>query len=206
MSVFLWIVVVIIGFFLCLRIGRGFVAKGHGRIVSYAAGAAAWFLVSVIGLLVIIPSPEKAAEPATTKTQPAQQSQTATPIEQTTAVSSTSPSHQELINAAKQYVGDVGHAIDAVKQLKNIDLKTAHDTSVNFRILSDNAGRFGQSDMDEPLGHCFAMGTMANAWWHAQLSASKEPEKYADSVKGTAASYNEERKECLAQINKLVKI
>lgn len=118
-------------------------------------------------------------------------------------VTPTEPSNQELANTAKQYVKQVGQAVDAAKKLRTIDLKTAHDTSVKFNGLAKEGAQFGQSDLDQPLGHCFGMGTMASAWWHAQLSASKEPEEYAGSVKGTAASYNEARKDCLAQISTL---
>ena len=150
MSVFLWIVVVIIGFFLCLRIGRGFVAKGHGKIVSYAAGAVAWFLVSVIGLLVIIPSPEKAAEPATTKTQPAQQSKDAASVKYQDGTPKTPEAKQvvdgfavktdkPLVNEMLPYIKEVCPGLDKyAPQFTDIHIEENRLTTIAFHI-PDNA-------------------------------------------------------------------
>ena len=179
---------------------QAFTDKKTGEIPKRLPLVLGGLIVSSISFVIAISLSPDVSSKNTALDSPAQE---AVSVEQQKTTTSTEPSHQELANTANQYVTLVGQAVDAAKKLRTIDLKTAHDISVKFNGLAKEGSQFGQSDLDQPLGHCFGMGGMANAWWHAQLSASKEPEKYADSVKGTAASYNEARKDCLAQISTL---
>lgn len=100
---------------------------------------------------------------------------------------------------AVAYIAVLDSAIQGAAALRDADLKALSGQSKHMRTLEEDGEKFGTSVFDKPFGYCFGAGMQANAWWQAQLAASRNGgvERTPDEIAGAAKQYNTYRAACL---------